>query len=191
MVGARQHRSALRPDPAEPADPAPEDAPWTWTFVVEPADDGGSRLIVRNRNATIGTVGDVVWDRVVGPISFAMERRTMLGIAQRAEATAGVGTVWIWREPLWFAALLVTGAMVLAVAATRAPRHRRITYVVVLTVAATLVLFRFPSPWLSAALAAVSGLVAVVLWQAWPRTDRADPGRVRPGGSDRLVDVGG
>ena len=157
-------RSASARSASTPNRPtAPEDAPWTWTFVVQPTDDGGaSRLIVRNRNATMGAVGDVVWDRVVGPIGFAMERRTMLGIAQRAEVAVGVDTGWVWREPLWFAGLLVTGVMVLVVAATRAPLRRRITYVVVLSAAATLVLFRFPSPWLSVALAAVSGLLAVV-----------------------------
>ena len=53
---------------------APEDAPWTWTFVVEPQDDGTTRLVSRQRNATIGTAGDAMWDRVVGPISFAMAR---------------------------------------------------------------------------------------------------------------------
>ena len=164
---------------------APEDAPWTWTFVAEPAGDGASRLIVRSRNATVGPVGDVVWDRVVGPIGFAMERRTMLGIAQRAEATAGLDTGWAWREPLWFAALLVTGVMILAVAATRAPLRRRMAYVVVLTAAVTLVLFRFPSPWLSVLLAGVSGLLAVLLSQAWPRTDRAHRRHVRPGETGR------
>lgn len=170
----------------------PEDAPWTWTFVLEPAPDGATRLIVRNRNATVGAVGDVVWDRVVGPIGFAMERRTMLGIAQRAEGAAGVDTGWAWREPVWFAALLMTGAAILGIAATRAPIGRRTAYVVGLTAAATLVLFRFPSAVASVTLAAISGLVAALLWQAWPpsRRRRAPGTTVEPTHDDRPLVAG-
>ncbi|HEX6257389.1 MAG TPA: hypothetical protein VFZ70_16390 [Euzebyales bacterium] len=146
---------------------APEDAPWTWTFAVRSDGAGHSRLVVRNRNATVGPIGDAVWDRVVGPIGFAMERRTMLGIADRAEATAGTGGGRAWREPVWFAALVATGAGLLAIAATGAPRSRRLAYVTVLTVAATLVLLRFPSPLASVALAAVSWSLVVLLWRAW------------------------
>ena len=166
---------------------APEEAPWTWTFVVRPDGDGGTRLIVRNRNATVGAFGDVVWDRIVGPIGFAMERRTILGIDQRAEAGGGADVAPDWREPLWFAALLVTGLAVLAIIATRAPPARRVTYVVAFTAAATLVLFRFPSPWWSVALEATGTFVAVVLWRPWPPGGRVDRRRVRSAADDRLL----
>jgi len=167
---------------------APEDAPWTWSFVLRPAGDDTTRLIVRNRNESMGTVGDAVWDRIVTPIGFAMERRTMLGIAQRAEAAAGVDTGWSGRETVWFGALLATGAAVLAIAATRAPWRRRGAYVTGLTAAATLVLFRFPSALAAAALAIFSCVVAVRLRKAWataqppPRTSTTrDPGTVPAG----------
>jgi hypothetical protein len=158
---------------------APDDAPWTWTFAVRPDRAGQSRLVVRNRNATVCPVGDVVWDRVVGPIGFAMERRTMLGIADRAEATAGTGRGSAWRESVWFAALLATAVELVAIAGSRAPRGRRLLYVTALTAAATLVPFRFPSPWASVLLAAASWLLAVPLWQTWPPPRRARrPGRL-------------
>jgi len=166
---------------------APEDAPWTWTFVVRPDGDGGTRLIVRNRNATVGTVGDVVWDRIVGPIGFAMERRTILGVAQRAEAAAGRDVASTWGEPLWFVALLLTGTAIVVIAVTRAPLARRSAYVVAITVAATLVLFRFPSPWLSVVLAAASWFLALLLWRAWPPGAGSQRRRVRSAPDDRLV----
>lgn len=181
-VAEVRHGRALVLASSTPSRPsAPEDAAWTWTFVLDPAGDGTTRLLVRNRNATVGAVGDVVWDRVVGPVAFAMERRTMLGIAQRAEAAAGVSDASAWREPLWFAALLLTGAAVLAVAASRAPLRRRVAYVSALTVAATLLLLRFPAAWSAVVLAAVSWFLAVLLWQAWSpvrrtgRRARSDP----------------
>ena len=146
---------------------APEDAPWTWTFALQPAADNTTRLIVRNRTATMGPVGDAIWDRVVGPIGFVMERKTMLGIAQRAEAAAGVETGWLGWETVWFAGLVVTAVAILAIAATRAPWRRKAAYVAVLTVVATLVLFRLTSAIASVVLAAFSCGVAVLLWQAW------------------------
>lgn len=168
---------------------APEDAPWTWTFVLRPAGDDTTRLIVRNRTATMGTAGDAIWDRIVGPIGFAMERRTMLGIAQRAEAGAGVDAGWAGRETVWFAALLVTAGAVLAIAATRAPWRRRAAYVAGLTAAATLILFRFPSALASVALALFSCLAAVLLWQAWAPSQRRRP-RSRTVREPRAVTAG-
>ncbi|HSJ46067.1 MAG TPA: hypothetical protein VK923_15445 [Euzebyales bacterium] len=148
-------------------------------------------MIVRNRNATVGALGDVVWDRVVGPIGFAMERRTILGIAQRAEVAAGRDAAPAWREPLWFGALLLTGLAILAITITRAPLGRRVTYVVALTTAATLVLFRFPSPWLSVVLVTLAGFLALLLWRAWPPGAGAQRRRVRSAADDRLVTVRG
>jgi hypothetical protein len=101
-----------------------------------------------------------------------MERRTMLGIAQRAEAGAGVDAGWAGRETVWFAALLVTAGAVLAIAATGAPWRRKAAYVAGLTLAATLILFRFPSALASVALALFSCVVAVLLWQAWAPSQR-------------------
>jgi hypothetical protein len=173
VVADLQPGRALVLAASTPSRPArPEDAPWTWSFVLQPQDDGTTRLIVRNRNATIGAAGDAIWDRIVGPISFAMERKTMSGIAQRAEAAAGLDVGWASREAVWFAGLVVTGVAVLVIAATRTPSGRKAAYIMGFTAAATLVLFRYPSAVVSVVLAALGILIATVVWQAWPPLSR-------------------
>jgi hypothetical protein len=52
----------------------------TWAFVLEPVDDGSTRLIVRSRG-TSGAIGN----RVLPLVHFIMERKQLLGIADRAE----------------------------------------------------------------------------------------------------------
>jgi hypothetical protein len=53
----------------------------TWTFVLEPIGDHSTRLIVRARGSS-GPVG-----RLIIPIvHFIMQRKQLLGIAERAEA---------------------------------------------------------------------------------------------------------
>jgi hypothetical protein len=141
---------------------APEDSAWTWSFTLLPEAGGGTRLLARQRNASVGPVGDVIWDRVVGPIGFAMERATLHGIAQRAEARAGLETGWAQRETLWFAALLVTGAAIAALPWTGAALRLRSTAACALTAAATMTLLRWPSAVLAVLLAAAS--VATLAW---------------------------
>lgn len=71
----------------------------SWAFVLEPLPEGRTRLIVRTRGGwmhewladhpALRPIGDVV-DHVVGePLHFAMERKMMLGIKERAERLAG------------------------------------------------------------------------------------------------------
>jgi len=55
----------------------------TWAFVLEPVDHGSTRLIVRSRG-TSGAIGN----RVLPVVHFIMERKQLLGIAQRAESQA-------------------------------------------------------------------------------------------------------
>lgn len=80
----------------------------------------------------------------------------------------------------------------MGIAATRAPLGRKAAFVVGLTAAATLVLFRFPSAVASVTLAAISGLVAALLWQAWPpsRRRRAPGTTVEPTHDDRPLVAG-
>jgi hypothetical protein len=66
----------------------------TWTFLLEPLDDGEcTRLVVRWRarwdllSSPISLLIGVVLD----PIEFVMEQKMMKGIKQRAEATPGGG----------------------------------------------------------------------------------------------------
>jgi hypothetical protein len=65
----------------------------TWAFVLEPSGDGGTRLIVRARGShAYDFHGLPTWVacRVVPPGHFVMQRKQLLGIAERAERAAGV-----------------------------------------------------------------------------------------------------
>lgn len=67
------------------ADPAPIDE--TWAFVLEPADERTTRLIVRNRRDYPSSAANwLTWQVAVEPLHFIMERKMLLGIRQRAEA---------------------------------------------------------------------------------------------------------
>jgi hypothetical protein len=58
----------------------------SWAFVIEPADDGTTRLIVRSRGiGARSLLGRAFEHAVFEPVHFAMERRTMIGIRQLAE----------------------------------------------------------------------------------------------------------
>lgn len=128
--------------PQKPA--AFEDSPWTWAFVIQPDASNESRVVSRNRYEPQGTMVDLLMDRLVGPVGFAMERRTLLGIAERANRAAALPTPPAWREPLWFAALLATGAGLVGLLATRTSPARKALFATLITAAATLVLLRFP-----------------------------------------------
>jgi hypothetical protein len=69
-----------------------EDGNWVWSFVLVP-EDGGTRLISRNRIATPRVNGATrLFNRVVmEPGSLIMERKMLLGIRRRAEALAPAG----------------------------------------------------------------------------------------------------
>ncbi len=61
---------------------------WVWTFVLAP-DDGGTRLISRNRIAMTGAAaGQPLGMLVMEPGSLVMERRMLFGIKERAERLA-------------------------------------------------------------------------------------------------------
>jgi hypothetical protein len=70
---------------------------WTWAFILEPLPQNRTRLLVRERYpgwirlavptrfGLLRALGAVV-DYVIGdPLHFAMERKMMLGLKQRAE----------------------------------------------------------------------------------------------------------
>jgi hypothetical protein len=61
----------------------------TWVFVLDEVDEATSRLIVRNRLDYESTwVNRLIWRVFTDPISFVMERKMLLGVKRRAEATA-------------------------------------------------------------------------------------------------------
>ncbi len=70
-------------------DPAKEEpGPANWIFMIEPLTGGNCRLWTRSRNRFERTFGNLLmWRVIVEPIHFVMERRMLIGIKQRAEAT--------------------------------------------------------------------------------------------------------
>jgi hypothetical protein len=67
---------------------------WSWAFVVEPIDNGQSRLIIRLRADTAQTppfnvLGPAVWE----PLHLLMERKMLRGIRDRVERAAVRGVV--------------------------------------------------------------------------------------------------
>jgi hypothetical protein len=69
----------------------------SWLFLVEPAGPGRCRVISRYR---CGTSDDILsrlqfGPAIVEPVSFAMDRRMLIGIKQRAEGArkAPAGTL--------------------------------------------------------------------------------------------------
>lgn len=62
----------------------------TWSFVLDPTDQQSTRLIVRSRGVESPSLSMRLLDLLFWePAHFIMERKMMLGIKQRAEATAG------------------------------------------------------------------------------------------------------
>ena len=55
----------------------------TWQFILQPAGENGTRLLVRQRLDFSSDLG-WIW-RLTEPIGFVMERKMMLGIHRRAE----------------------------------------------------------------------------------------------------------
>jgi hypothetical protein len=91
-----------RLDPAEVLvlgpDGSPEEAfaaglPYpVWTFQLRPRGEHGCRLVVRFQSDFPPTVPSRLANRyALAPVHFAMERRMLLGIRERAEARPGRG----------------------------------------------------------------------------------------------------
>jgi len=150
----------------EGADPAPAG---TWAFVLEPQGEG-TRLLVRGRAGRTGQAGGAglaAWLsrslRVVAfePVHFVMERRMLLGIAERAEGRPPA-TLALTLEPIaWLVVLgVVLAALVAALARARPGRALR------LLAAAGVALLVLPltEPPLVATVGAAALLAAALPW---------------------------
>ncbi len=67
----------------------------SWTFFLSPIDDHTTRLIIRGRgdfnpDLKNSVLNFILWRGVFEPAHFIMERKMMLGIKERAEATMAV-----------------------------------------------------------------------------------------------------
>ena len=76
------------PVPAGGGSGGPAGLAATWQFVLEPLEGGRTRLLVRGRYAHGPALGDrlAMGPTFVEPISYAMERRMLRGIRERAES---------------------------------------------------------------------------------------------------------
>ena len=130
----------------------------TWAFVVEPVDDGTSRLIMRSKGrGTLGLLGASFERGIFEPIHFAMERKMMEGIKTRAEgrpvSNAGDDIqVILW--VLTLACFIVSGVFVLE---GRGWRWHAVTFTTAGLLFGVLTLAQ-PSVWLGAPLVALLGL---------------------------------
>jgi hypothetical protein len=66
-----------------------KDLHWVWSFTLVPQDDGTTRLISRNRidSAALPRAGRFAYLLIMEPGSLIMERKMLIGIKQRAEAS--------------------------------------------------------------------------------------------------------
>jgi hypothetical protein len=139
---------------------APADG--SWALVVNPIDDGSSRLLFRGRAAGgLRSMAAVFSVSVFEPVHFAMERRTMEGIkalAEGREPSSLRDDVQVGLWALLFLGFVVSGVMVLA--GRRVPEH-------LVTFTGCGLLFQFltlvqPSPLIGLALVAATLRPAVV-----------------------------
>jgi hypothetical protein len=135
----------------------------TWAFIVQPVGRDTSRLVVRSRDSKMST-------RIQGPIQYVMQRRTMVGIKERAEGT-GSSLIDTLEPLLWLlAAGVVAGGGVRAVFQRTA--WQRPLYV---AGAAAVVLpwLMFWQPPVLVGIAAAALLVAALVWSIRSGRDAA------------------
>ena len=76
-------------EPREPVTAAEYVPASTWAFLLEPIDEGRTRLVVRLRGDWEESTGMTLFNRVLlEPAHFLMERKMIQGIKQRAEHAA-------------------------------------------------------------------------------------------------------
>ncbi len=66
-----------------------------WSFILEPAGEGRTRLLTRNRGSIDGSLRWRVMMLLIEPAAFLMTRKMLLGIKERAEERAGTKVVVI------------------------------------------------------------------------------------------------
>ena len=79
---------------------APEDG--SWSFIVEPAADDSTRLLIRSRAGGERSLGGEAFDQLVfEPMHFVMERRMMENIKAHAEGKAVFAAADTFEVLLW------------------------------------------------------------------------------------------
>jgi hypothetical protein len=137
----------------------------TWAFVVEPLGPDRARLLVRSRAGRATAPPPLGWrlfDLVVfEPAHFVMERRMMIGIAERAERRLPPGWWNVAEVATWMASLAVLLASGVSALWRRA--HPR-PFLLFAAAGTALLLLPMLRPPLAASVAAAALLVAAVPW---------------------------
>ena len=145
------------------AAPAPYDG--SWAFVLEPIDANTTRFLVRGRAASGRSLPGALFDRVIfEPVHFVMERKTMEGIALRAEggrASKAADTVQVLLWTATFGLFVLAGVS----AVRRAQWIRPLAAFVAAAIVFQVLTLLQPSIALGIPLVVA---VALLLWLPWP-----------------------
>jgi hypothetical protein len=137
----------------------------SWAFVLEPINANTTRFLVRGRPAPGRSVPGALFDRFVfEPVHFVMERKTMEGIALRAEGGRGSKATDTVQVLLWtatFALFVLAGAS----AVRRARWTRPLAAFAAAAIVFQVLTLLQPSIALGIPLVAA---VALLLWLPWP-----------------------
>lgn len=142
--------------PTEPTD-------GTWAFIVQPLDQGHSRLVVRGRGAGYHSPWALAFERLVfEPVHFMMERKMMEGVKSRVEGRPASPMIDLVEVALFASCLAMLVSAVLH--AVRWPTGgRSFLFILALALAFQLLTFVQP-PWIVGLLivAALGGLFEYV-----------------------------
>ncbi|MDO8735547.1 MAG: hypothetical protein Q7K29_00485 [Thermoleophilia bacterium] len=94
VVLVERERTLVLRTPGSPAENFAKNLPYgTWTFFLRRIDEETTRLIARTRSDFRPSFSGYIWNKYgLEPAHSIMERRMMLGIKARAEASVGTGS---------------------------------------------------------------------------------------------------
>lgn len=93
VVLVERERALVLRTPGSPDENFAKNLPYgTWTFILRRAGEETTRLIARTRSDFRPSFSGYIWNKYgLEPAHSIMERRMLLGIKARAEASAGTG----------------------------------------------------------------------------------------------------
>jgi hypothetical protein len=93
VIAVEQERALVLRTPGNPEDNFAKGLPYgSWTFALRKIDEQTTRLIARTRSDFRPSVAGYIWNKYgLEPAHSIMERRMLLGIKARAEASVGTG----------------------------------------------------------------------------------------------------
>jgi len=142
----------------------------TWQFVLNAEGEGTTRLLLRSRDESLD-----VFDRVLGPGIFVMDRGMLLGIEQKAEGAPSERSV---AERISFACIVIAALGLVAMLFSRRRWPRTLIVASVGACLTTLVFFVF-YPSVVYGVVLDSAVLGALLWTYWPQRSRSAPPRQR------------